>query len=1458
MNRPAIVHIIQFVLFIILLTGAFLLVSPVSGLMERAIDSTRDEFMLEFERATGLRLSYESISPSVIKTLLIKDIVVTDASNETVVARASTVSVSYSLPALLFGGVSSAIRGIVIENATVYVDIARNGELVARFRRQDASASEALPAVTQSASGPVSLADIVPRDVLVRIRNLDVRYVDRDWSASLAIRRGNALFADSGVEFDIDGSMRYDNARLSDFGPFSSTLSLTGEVNHDMTNGSASLSVSSLQGAKFSVSRIGLVTTYRNGVVRVNAVQDLQPVDLSVLWDTASGEVNARVECDRLLPLYWITPSMSLPSSLKDMSVSGKANLRVSGDGAMSYAAAFSVFLPDGFYGGGVGTVSVDGDEKTVNVRRISALGPRADIEISGSYGIYSGIPEGLLSVRSFRPRDGLSVTGDCYVQRSSRGFLAVIPELRVNDARFESIRFYANPDRVEGTEFSLEARDSRGTIAAEGTLATEGQSFFQGYLALDSIDAGNLAGLAGYGAGPSADGIGAGGDSGWGLTTELYVSSDMESLSFNCTRLVLASSGKESGGAYVLLSAKGTEREIFITDIATSPGIASVTGDIHAYLEGSGDVFFDADMSVQSIPYRLNGVYSRGDLSVYGDYGLAISIIRDPLVGTSGAFRVDGFPLPLGPLMVSLSLDGGFTTDLDGAWKAVVRRGFAEELNGFTPLSTSLSFAGTADPSGLFFHEMALTDSRSRLLGQARVGVFPDTGSGDRYSVDIDLSSADGQESFALSGNATRSTDVFLEGRLDLVNVPLIRFMKGQTPDNAVTASVTCSGTPETIFASVDIRSLSYRYSGHDASLRGSALLDDGNVVLSELVASWNGHVIDSAKGTLSLSSGVASFNAAYRGILDDSPVTTGLTVDLVPEPVPGSEGKRESFDFSRFTLRVSASDFRWNTIKPAEPFVCTLVREPGILALYAGPDEDITGFLLDDGTFSLRAGASSPVSFAADGAIIESEISVIVGDIRVDMPRLWPLASIGFVAFDSGTVEGELSISGLLSDPDFFGKLSARNLVVRSPGVFEERFVPEPFDIVAEGKTLNVETFRLESESSVLYANATAYFDRWVPTKVTLKTYTEKDRPLRVDTNNQYFAAKGRANCDLDLSFSHEGIFVLGNATFERGYFAIMFDGFSEEADEDDDSSGVVVDLSLDIGQRVEYRWPSNSFPILRGLIQADQSFKIAIDSANETFSLKGGASLKGGELFYIKRSFYLRQGSITFNENQDKFDPLISLRAEIRERDDFGDPVRIILLVENQPLASFTPTIYSDPPKPTAELMALLGQAASADSSRETLLRTTVITASDIFTQMGLFRSVENRVRDFLNVDIFSIRTLLLQNALLGQAMQEDTDRKMTIGNYFDNTTVYFGKYFGSAVYADALLHFSYYDPKSALNTGSKEAVYGNMLFEPELGLEIDTPFFLVRWAFAPDNLDSFFVGDSSITISWKFSY
>ncbi len=79
---------------------------------------------------------------------------------------------------------------------------------------------------------------------------------------------------------------------------------------------------------------------------------------------------------------------------------------------------------------------------------------------------------------------------------------------------------------------------------------------------------------------------------------------------------------------------------------------------------------------------------------------------------------------------------------------------------------------------------------------------------------------------------------------------------------------------------------------------------------------------------------------------------------------------------------------------------------------------------------------------------------------------------------------------------------------------------------------------------------------------------------------------------------------------------------------------------------------------------------------DSGAVDMNIRGDVELKGGEVFYFDRSFYFRTGMIRFNETIDNFDPHLSVRAEIRERDENDEEVKIYLKVENETMSEYSP--------------------------------------------------------------------------------------------------------------------------------------------------------------------------------------
>ncbi|MCL2472788.1 MAG: hypothetical protein FWF26_03830, partial [Treponema sp.] len=84
---------------------------------------------------------------------------------------------------------------------------------------------------------------------------------------------------------------------------------------------------------------------------------------------------------------------------------------------------------------------------------------------------------------------------------------------------------------------------------------------------------------------------------------------------------------------------------------------------------------------------------------------------------------------------------------------------------------------------------------------------------------------------------------------------------------------------------------------------------------------------------------------------------------------------------------------------------------------------------------------------------------------------------------------------------------------------------------------------------------------------------------------------------------------------------------------------------------------------------------------------------------------------------------------------------------------------------------------------------------------------------------------------------------------IGNYFDNSTVFIGKYFGSNMFGQAMLSFKY---------DENQIDYGGLKLEPEIGLDMRSPLFDIQFNMTPLHPENYFVNDVSISLIWRRSF
>jgi hypothetical protein len=147
-----------------------------------------------------------------------------------------------------------------------------------------------------------------------------------------------------------------------------------------------------------------------------------------------------------------------------------------------------------------------------------------------------------------------------------------------------------------------------------------------------------------------------------------------------------------------------------------------------------------------------------------------------------------------------------------------------------------------------------------------------------------------------------------------------------------------------------------------------------------------------------------------------------------------------------------------------------------------------------------------------------------------------------------------------------------------------------------------------------------------------------------------------------------------------------------------------------------------------------------------------------------------------------------------------------------------------------------------------------------ATDVIQQVGLIeldpiQELEVSIRNTLNLDLFSIRTMVFQNILLDTIPGEyaNSFTRNPIARYLDNTTLLMGKYIRDDMFIQAIIQLSILE----------EAGIG-FFFTNDLGLDIelsyewDTPLYNLSLALQPESFSvNQLLNSLSLGVSWSFS-
>ena len=1435
----------------------------------------RDMLLTQLEQTYNIRITYESLSPSLLRAISLRNVKIYDAEHNIEIASFEDFSIQYRLWEAIFGSTAHILDSVNIANGFVDIDLVKNETLAAQL--QDMLQS------SDTASSPETAEELFSffesQLLTVHIKNVRLRFKNDVHDLNARISDGICTIDETSLTVSLNSTASYQNAEHPDIGRAETAFIIEGKFNKGLTSGSMIADFSHFSTGQFGIDRLKLFADYRNKEFTFNTMQDFQPIDFTASWNVDTNDIRGQFSCEDFKPLQ----SISLYQAPKELAkfspltMSGNVQFSVANQ-QLQWSTDLNVALPPLDFSAyrfedAQLHIKAEGTDKDIDISQATISGKDLDIFSKLAVNLDTKVPSGRLEIRKLRLPSGASAAADINFSTKKNTFICTIPSITIGDGQLHNIRLSVLPSGQKA-DYTLSAEDEYGKYSFDGSYIYDSDSgnttvsphFLELHGAFDAVGIGNVTRFI-QAAFPDLN-MPLSISESLQCTTEFYISSDLHSFSYNCIRFVLVSNALDD--FYALVSLKGNQSSFSLTDIDISYKNMYLRGNINADFERLNDIIFNSSLVINSIGYQIQGFFSQNILNIYGDYGLAISALYDKTTGLQGTVKTHEMPIPFLPLF--LTVDSGFRYVTPTDWNCSIDTGYISYGSpaSLTPSALGLDFQGTADPTGLLLSKLKL-GSEDALTGTLTVKTpaakphTPDPlDTTDTYTAAMHLTAPDNTEMLDLTAQLTTLDPFNIGGSLKLENISLARFFYTQGKNHRISANADFSASPDSLSFRFTMPQLALFIQGDDLRTSGSFVIENKKADLAINMIEWGAHRLTGITGSFSVDSLSGLLTADYTGEAATKQMKTHIRSVFAGVP-PDDKTKSDMLSqlkslAEQFTLNTYLSNWQFGDSSGKEEVPLSIIKEKEVTALYAGKNDDITGFLLNDGVVSLKFADTLPLKFSLDGSIKKDALDLRLTDLRADIKRIWDITGLDYVIFHEGALTGDLAIGGKPLEPEFTCKLEGRDIKVSSPQYAPEIFGPVALDIIADGTALEVPYTVLKGPSADLWARCTAEFSGWIPEDVAVQCGTLGTKKGVMKTDNLLFKADGFAGCTIDLNITPSRIGLYGSAAFDSGYFVFKFNDLDKFIAKYSNNGNIDFDMKLDVqlGHKAEFRWPTADFPILRALVPTEAPLTLTVNGNTGDFSMKGDVKMRGGEVFYIKRSFYIREGNINFADTGKEVDPRITLRAEIRDRDESGEPIRLILTAKDQPLFEFNPTLNSDPPRSSNEIMQLLGQVAIGDTGKDNTWQNLLVSSSDILAQIGFLKKSESKIRDFLGLDAFSFRTLLLQNAIFGNLFNINKNTTLTMSNYLDNTSVYIGKYFGSAIYADALLHLSHYDSKSLKNSSSKRPVYKNLLFQPEVGLEMATPFFLLRWSVAPTNPETLFVGDAALTFSWKYSY
>ncbi len=1460
--------IVTLIIFLLILAASGFAVKPIYNRLAGAVDAMTSKVCKIITDNTGLYLTYDSFSPSILSSFKLKKIALKDEEGNEI-AGIKKIRVNYRLKELFAGNYEEFVRSVSVDG--VVFDITKALEVINNFEFPQDENKESTVDINQ-------IISFIPADI--SIKNVHAFYDDKSVRAEAMVKNLNVTNSKRKqcIEFQLksNASAFLKDARMN----ISGNLGCSGTIYDGIEGSTLNLKLTEWTNGTYKLNRINLLATYKDNKLEAHTIQAVNPFYANGEIDFNTMDITCGIKTENLNVLSMvqdISGKNSL-SFLKNIRPTITADAHFNPNTMeLTYTSGGKIFVGDKLFPGSVNVgYNLSGNDKRIKVKSLYAKGPNCDLYSNLDFTFATLQLGGQINLEQYTLPNGKQISTEVFIEPLPKGFTLFTPQVSAGEKSLTALQAKIIPEK-DSIDFEMEVSDYSfadsgvpGVVKIDGSYLTT-SNYAQISVSMVSLSVGSIMEivqqLVPQDIAENVDGV-KNFSKPYLFSGDVYVSSDLKSVSYNVPYLIVANIENEN--QYLFASANGNEQSVQINRFDL------IFGKYALGLEASFDInpdthdgYFMVDLLFSQIPYHVAGTIMQDRINVTGDYGINAEVRLGKKNNVAGELYIDNLPIVFEQFSYLLSMDSFFEYDPEkGPDVKVSRMEIKENKKGLAE-EPKLLLTGSGTKYGATIDSISYTDSISAMYGYASLTYNFNKEIFNNAELSVFLKNQLSEEQITLNalvsnpnGVEFSSADIldslYVNTNIDIHHLSLNRYLTVQNDDNEVTASISVTGTVAHPYALIDITKASMLFGNDVIQASGAFFLEDRILSVDRLKVRYAGMNIDNFGGSLAVDKIDGKFTAVVSTVGQVSQLIMPISINIYDAYIPEGRFLPESF-----MVTLSSEQISGELIKKKVGFDITAAYSKDIISLFSSDNLGLVGtFIPSTGELFGSVNSEDIMSLNLEGKIKQNSVNIKMSNININLGHMLSYFRLDeYMTVESGILKGSLVLGGSFDSPEFRGALSVTSPKVYLPTVLPDALYTDKLLIAAANNeiTLREDTYYIKKQPCFTFA-AKIILDKWIVDSIEAKLTTIKGEYIPLKLKTDFVNVSGEIAGNIIMTYSDftwdiggnlfgEKVNIVSNLSDVTGAAKNMSNNeASNPKMQPRNQTYIRTDINVVLGTHVML----NFNPLLRCVFAPDTKIGLRIDTLSEDYQIVGALNIKTGDVSYLNRNFYIKEGNIKFNSS-DLTNPIVNLRAETRERDDSGKNVTIILSAENQYLQDLSPKFSAIPAKSEMEILSILGSIVTADADKVSDI---LISSADYAFQSTVVRGIENKLRDVMNFDIFSIRTNVIQNTLNMGTSGELSKEDLTIGNFLDNSTVYIGKYLGSSLYVDAMFNFSLengnvVDPTKA----------NGLLFQPEFGLELELPIANIRWNMAPDLkalMAGQYVPSNSLSLSWNFQF